>query len=61
MSNQRPLQYVHAVGAGIRVPDVDDPGGVADQADLHAGVRVGDEIFAVEGAAQLLIEPLLLR
>src|SRR5262249_8131533 len=59
VGDQGALQDIHAVGTGMGVPHVDNSGGVANQADLHAGVRVGDQVLAVQGPAQLLVEPLL--
>ncbi len=43
---------VHAVAARMRVQRIDEAGRIANQADLHAGVGIGEEILAKERAYQ---------
>lgn len=50
------FQHIHAVGAGVRVGLVDHAGRVFDDADLHAGVGVGDQILAIERFVQGFVE-----
>jgi hypothetical protein len=55
---QRPLQDVHTMRAWMRMPWVDGAGRVADQADLHARVRILDQVLAIERAADLFVRTL---
>jgi hypothetical protein len=47
--DQRALQYVHAVRAGMRVGRIQNSGGITHQADLHSGIGVGVEVLAEDG------------
>jgi len=59
MGHQRPFQDVHTVCAGMRVQRVDSASGVTDQADLHARIRIHDQVLAIKRAAYLLVGTLL--
>src|ERR1700724_739274 len=59
MSNQRSFEHIHPMRARMLVERVDDAGGVADQAYLHAGIRIFDQVLTKQRAPDLLVGALL--
>jgi len=59
--DQVALEHVHAVAARVRVVGVDDAGRIPHEPNHHAGLRIAEQLLAIERSADLLIESLFPR